>query len=74
MRHQAYTGGQERIAELCGGSYCAAFIINSEVVIHSINAISAWQVYKALKNSNRRFRSSMISNSVYQYDADKKAL
>ena len=67
-----YPGVQERIAELYGGSYYAAFTSSSEVVIHSVKAISAWQVYKALKNSNRRFRSSMISNSVYLYDADKK--
>lgn len=65
-----YPGVKERIGELYGGSYYAAFTSYSEVMLHSARVFSARSVHRTLKDSNRRFPETMLSNSVYLYDAD----
>ena len=69
-----YPGVQERIAELYDGSYFALLTSDSEVMLHSAEVMTAWSAYKALKRTNRRFRDSTISNVVFRYNADAKAL
>lgn len=65
-----YPGVKERIGELYGGSYYAAFTSDSEVMLHSVEVFSARGVHRTLKDSNRHFPETMLSNSVYLYDAD----
>ena len=65
-----YSGVQERIGELYGGSYYAAFTSTDEVMLHSVKVISARSVHRILKDSNRQFPETMLSNSVYYYNVD----
>ena len=69
-----YPGVQERLAELFGCSYYASFTSDSEVMLEGADKVTAWQAYKALVKTNRRFRSTALSNMIFQYDAEKKQL
>lgn len=65
-----YPGVKERISELYGGSYHVSFTSDSEIMLHSVRALSAQDVWETLKHSNQLFPETMLSNSVYRYDAD----
>lgn len=67
-----YPGVQEKISELFGGSYYAAFTSIHEVMLHKEGTIEPSMIRRSLIDVNRHFGpEEALTENVYFYDAEK---
>lgn len=71
-----YPGVQERIAEMCGGSYYVIFTSIDDVRIHPYGTSSPRSMLQSLKGVNKSFNrpEDILSRKVFFYDHEKHSL
>ncbi len=71
-----YPGVQEKIAQVCGGSYYVVFTSIHDARIHVNGAMSVRQILQSLKDVNKKFNKpeEILSRKVFYYDSGKKEL
>ena len=71
-----YPGVQEKLAELCGGSYYIAFTSIDDMRIHPDGTMNPRQILQSLKDVNKGFNQpeDILSRKVFFYDSEKKSL
>lgn len=68
-----YPGVRDRLAEIMGGSYYAAFISIHECMIHRSDTISPKQIRRHLSDVNNAFSSDEnLTRKVFYYDVKTK--
>ncbi|MBR1628719.1 MAG: hypothetical protein IJ679_05565 [Lachnospiraceae bacterium] len=65
-----YKGVKERIAELLGGSFYAAFTSWGEVAIHKADIWDADGIRNNVKENNKQWAEEAVSDMVYYYDTE----
>lgn len=67
-----YPGVQERLSELFGGNYYAAFTSIHEVMLHKEGTIEPSMIRRSLRDVNRHFGpEETLTENVYFYDSEK---
>ena len=70
-----YPGVMEKISEMAGGNFYAAFTSIHDVRIHCENTIPPRHILQNLKSVNAHFDpAEILSRKVFYYDAKKKGL
>lgn len=71
-----YPGVQEKIAEICGGSYYVAFTSIDDMRIHPEGTMNPRQILQILKDVNKGFNKpeDVLSRKVFFYDSEKNSL
>ncbi len=71
-----YPGVQEKIAQICGGSYYVVFTSIHDARIHQKGTTPPRQILQTLKDINKMFNKpeEVLSRKVFCYDAETKKL
>lgn len=71
-----YPGVQEKISEICGGSYYVSFTSIDDVRIHPKGTLQPRQILQLLKDVNKGFNKpeDILSRKLFFYNHEKKML